>query len=139
VKARIRFYLRLPEVKPGDYVGWREAIHREIQARGDGFEFPPDWRLGLKARVYLPQERWHAIDVDNCLKSLMEALQGAVTGSGSKLAKAPIVIPNDNQVYAAAIVKAPAGPKKVGGYVIVRRVPGKHTPTGKRPGAAPPF
>ena len=77
-----------------------------VASARNGFHFAPDGRLALKARVYLPQERWHAIDVDNCLKSLMEALQGAVTGSGSKLAKAPIVIPNDNQVYAATIAKA---------------------------------
>lgn len=85
--------------------------------------------------MYLPEARWHAIDVDNCLKSLLDALQGAVTGTGRKMASRPIVIPNDNQVYRATLAKARAGRKKVGGYAIVRRVPGKHRQTGKRPGA----
>lgn len=69
--AKTRFYLRLPAVKLGEYAAWREAIHSEIEARGNDLQFDSDWRLALKARVYLPQKRWHAIDIDNCLKSLM--------------------------------------------------------------------
>jgi Holliday junction resolvase RusA-like endonuclease len=136
-KARTRFRLDLPSVKPGQYLAWRREIQRELRRLDKQFTFPERWRLKLKARIYLPVSRWPAIDVDNCLKSLMDALQGAVTDKGRKWAdRKLLVIPNDNQVYSATIVKAsPGGHRKGGGYAVVQRIPGEHRPTGKRPGA----
>jgi Holliday junction resolvase RusA-like endonuclease len=98
-KTRTRFRLNLPSVKPGQYLAWRREIQQELRRQDNQFTFPERWRLKLKARIYLPVARWHAIDVDNCLKSLMDALQGAVRGKGRKWADRQLmVIPNDNQV-----------------------------------------
>ncbi len=56
----------------------------------------------------------------------MDALQGAVDGHGRKDYSGPRVVIEDNQVYKAEIAKASAGPKKKGGVVIVKVIPGRH-------------
>jgi Holliday junction resolvase RusA-like endonuclease len=122
------FKMRLPEVKPGKLREWRGHVARDLnkRKRKKAGTFSKHVRLAAKVRLYLPPTTWHKIDVDNTLKALMDALQGAIEGHGRKDYSGSRVIPEDNQVYEAHIVKRPAGAKKVGGVVTLTVIPGKH-------------
>src|SRR5580765_5262576 len=127
VKTLVRFKMRLPEVQPGRLREWRKQVSDDLGKRpSDTDIFAKAARLSIKVRLYLPKSTWHKIDVDNTLKALMDALQGAIEGSGRKDYSGPKVIPEDAQVYEAHVVKRPAGPKKLGGVVILTVIPGKH-------------
>jgi Holliday junction resolvase RusA-like endonuclease len=125
------FKMRLPEVEPGKLREWRSHVSRDLKNRIDSGGLKPFCkyaRLAAKVRLYLPPTTWHKIDVDNTVKALMDALQGAIEGSGRKDYSGAKVIPEDNQVYEAHVVKRPAGPKKIGGVVTLTVIPGKHKP-----------
>jgi len=66
-------------------------------------------KLEVNVRFYMKESQLNSLDVDNRLKSVLDALQGFVSqGKGWKKKAWPSLIPNDNQIYRAVVEKAPA-------------------------------
>ena len=77
--------------------------------------------------MYLPKEHWHRIDVDNVLKKLMDALQGAVPGQGKKnYTGARVLSENDSQVYRAENLQGTSGSENGGVVTKSSVIPGRH-------------
>jgi len=116
-KPRSFFKLALPSfdnVKPWKWYSWRKRVWRELQ-KSEHIRFG---RAKVELRVwgYLPQR----MDIDNCLKNIIDALQGAIGGSKPNRKKRFKIIENDNQVYRVVIQKKdPKRGKSI--YIEVRR------------------
>ena len=123
--------MRLPPFESGPKE-WCRAIHRALRERCSHLRYAKTDRLSVKVRVYLPRARWNRIDVDNALKQVMDALQGAVGGEGKKGAREPVLIPEDAQIYRAEIAKTRTKKSMQGGYIVIQRLPGKHRRVGRR-------
>jgi hypothetical protein len=75
------------------------------QALSDsGVGYRPNDHLEPNVILYLTEPSLRMHDVDNCLKDIMDALQGRVAGSEEKSALRTL-IENDNQVYRVIIEK----------------------------------
>jgi len=105
---------RLPPYR-APRIAWRRAIAEILSSKQ--INIPSSLPLELDILLYLPRNKM-INDVDNRLKDIMDALQGALGGTKSKQRSG--VIKNDNQIFRVVIEKRP--PKKADcGRVTIRR------------------
>jgi hypothetical protein len=136
-KRRLKLDVRLP-LYPGrgladpnaisKRVGWRADIKKAARrALGDReWPYKEDDMLELDIRLYLASPRAVGIhDVDNRLKDIMDALQGAVGVSKAQRKRSRRLIENDRQIWKVTIEKmlAPKG-RGGGGHLTI----GKYKP-----------
>lgn len=104
---------------------WRKQILRNVRRvkQENGIEYEPEQLFAVEVILYMDRGKRHDIhDVDNRLKDILDALQGAFRGSGRKLR----LIKNDNKICKATIEKRPT-PKlfknkkeDAGGRIVIR-------------------
>src|SRR5688572_25222308 len=104
---------------------WRRQILRNVRraAKENSIKYERDQLFAVEVVLYMDRGKRHDIhDVDNRLKDILDALQGAFRGSGRKLR----LIKNDNKICKATIEKRPT-PKvfknkkeDAGGRIIIR-------------------
>lgn len=104
---------------------WRKQILRNVRRVKEekGIEYAPEQLFAVEVILYMDRGKRHDIhDIDNRLKDILDALQGAFRGSGRKLR----LIKNDNKICKATIEKRPT-PKvfknkkeNAGGRIVIR-------------------
>src|SRR5688572_11989048 len=102
----------------------KKAAREELGDRP--WPYTKDDKLELDIRLYFDTDRHVAIhDVDNRLKDIMDALQGALGGTKADRQRRRRLIKNDRQVYKVQVEKLLA-PKQSGGlgHITIR----KYTP-----------
>ena len=118
-KKRRTLKFRLPEYVTGPNK-WKKLIHgAALEAmKKQEVKFPEGVKLQVEVRVYLKDSHLRIHDVDNRLKSILDALQGRAGGSKAvnDLEK---IIQNDRDVYRVVIEKS-APPKQSRGLGHVR-------------------
>jgi Holliday junction resolvase RusA-like endonuclease len=118
-KPRRTLKFRLPEYVTGPNK-WKKLIHgAALEAKKkQKAEFPEGVQLQVEVRVYLKDRQLGIHDVDNRLKSILDALQGRAGGSKAvnDLEK---IIQNDQDVYRVVIEKS-APPKQSRGLGHVK-------------------
>lgn len=91
---------------------WRRAIHRAAAAAlaEAHLTFSEQDRLAVAVELHMSEGMLRFHDVDNRLKDVLDALQGRVGGPKSMRAL-PALVPNDKQIFHAAVQKrlAPDG------------------------------
>lgn len=124
--AKIRQTIRaiLPTYQK-DRQQWRNQILRNVRRvkQENGIDYEPDQMFAVEVILYMDRGKRHDIhDIDNRLKDILDALQGAFRGSGRKLR----LINNDNKICKATIEKRPT-PKVFknktengGGRIVIR-------------------
>ncbi len=101
---------------------WRRQLLNDAieAAKAQGVRYDPTDELELTVRRYLPKATIQ--DVDNCLKDIMDALQGRCGGSKAIQPETQI-IKNDRQVWCVTIEKGfpPKQNLAGGGLLTIRR------------------
>ena len=85
---------------------WRRAIHRAAAAEfaAANLRFSEQDRIGIVVELEMTEGMLRFHDVDNRLKDVLDALQGRVGGS-KRVRALPALIPNDKQIFKAAVEK----------------------------------
>lgn len=133
-KRKMKLEIRLPEY-PGrgradpnassKRVGWRMLIKKAARkALGvRPWPYTKADKLELDIRLYFDNDRHVGLhDVDNRLKDIMDALQGALGGTKAERQRSRRLIKNDRQIYKVRIEKLLA-PKQSGGlgHLTIRK------------------
>jgi len=125
-KRPLKLKIRIPEYEAPRNT-WREAIHRavtEAQNRTP-VAYGPDDKLEVTLKLYFTNRRAAEIhDVDNRLKDCLDALQGRVGGTKTKVRRAlEAIVPNDRQIWRVIVEKALAPKQARGrGHLTIRRL-----------------
>ena len=80
-----RLRINLPPFKSGR-TEWRRLVHRAILGAklSSGVRFVQGQPVAVTVRLLLPPAKFHGVDLDNRVKHIMDALQGAIAGEGKK-------------------------------------------------------
>lgn len=107
-KRRMKLVVTLPPYQPRR-MAWRREINARVQERRRDLKlsYAKDDKLTVSIRLYLQRPGHRSVmDVDNCAKQIMDALQGRFGGSKKKK-YGKRLIPNDSQVWRLIIEKMP--------------------------------
>jgi len=117
--------VQLPAYSPSRTSGdrprtWRQNIHRALniaKKTGRVKKLKLTDHVAMRASLWFPRKE---IDLDNALKHLLDALQGAIGGEGKKTSRHKRLVPNDNQIYRISATKhvGPAA-KDSAGHVTI--------------------
>jgi hypothetical protein len=125
-KRPLKLSIRIP-VYAAPRNTWRRAIHRALEERQRTapVRYEATDRLEVALRLYFIGARAAEIhDVDNRLKDCLDALQGRVGGTKTKVGRRlkPIV-PNDRQIWRVVVEKSRAPKNSHGrGHLTIRRL-----------------
>lgn len=107
-KRRMKLVVMLPPYQPKRRA-WRREISARVQERRRdlNLSYTKDDKLTVSIRLYLqrPGNR-SMMDVDNCAKQIMDALQGRFGGSKAKKYNKRLVR-NDSQIWRLIVEKMP--------------------------------
>jgi len=102
---------------------WRRLIHKAARTkmRAKRVTYQGDDKLAVEVVLYLEGAATGFHDVDNRLKDVMDALQGRMGGPKTVRRHQPL-IPNDRQVFRAAVTKMRPPPQSHGfGHVTITK------------------
>lgn len=121
-KRKLKAQFRIPSyASPRN--AWRQSIYEAAQRkmRALGVNYSRDERLTVSVVLYLKPGAIGVHDVDNRLKDVLDALQGRL--GGPKAARRfRALIPNDNQIFKASVVKMLPPPQSRGlGHVTITK------------------
>ena len=117
--CRLALNLRIPPYAAPRNI-WRKQIHTIVKREAERrhVTYKENDRLQIDVRLYMNEYEVLVHDVDNRLKDILDALQGAVGGPKS-FRKSNAIIPNDNQIFRVTLEKI-LPPKQSHGFGHVR-------------------